>query len=244
MMSSIRRIVLWVAVLLVGALAIARASSAPRPGVDWPQFRGIAAGGIAEGFSLPATWNAKDGTNIQWTTPIPGLGLSSPVVWGDDIFISTAISGKSDASLRVGNYGDIASVPDDTPHEWRVYAIDKKTGRVKWQQTAHKGVPRIKRHMKNSHANSTLATDGERVVAFFGSEGLHAYDTKGKLLWKKDLGVLDAGYYMVPEAQWETGSYEVIAMNEMPAPVLATPAISQGRLLLRTQNQLMAIGTK
>jgi outer membrane protein assembly factor BamB len=101
-------------------------------------------------------------------------------------------------------------VKDDTIHEWRVYALDKKTGTVKWQQTAIKEVPKIKRHMKNSHANSTLATDGQRVIAFFGSEGLYAYDMKGALLWKKDLGVLDAGFYQVPEAQWETGSSPVL----------------------------------
>jgi outer membrane protein assembly factor BamB len=131
-------------------------------------------------------------------------------VWGDTVFISTAISGKADAGLRVGYYGDIQSVPDDTEHEWRVYALDKKTGAIKWQHSPYKGVPKIKRHMKNSHANSTLATDGERLIAFFGSEGLYAYDLKGTLLWKKDLGVLDTGYYMVPEAQWETGSSPVL----------------------------------
>jgi outer membrane protein assembly factor BamB len=183
---------------------------APRPGIDWPQFRGIGATGIAEGFSLPISWNAADGTNIIWKTPVPGLGLSSPVVWGDDVFISTSISGKTDAGLKVGLYGDIASVQDDTPHEWRVYALDKKTGKIKWQQTAYKGVPKVKRHTKSSHANSTLATDGERIIAFFGSEGLYAYDLTGRLLWKKDLGLLDAGYYVVPEAQWETGSSPVL----------------------------------
>jgi outer membrane protein assembly factor BamB len=187
-----------------------RAATAPRPGVDWPQFRGIAAAGIAEGFSLPTTWNAADATNIIWRTPVPGLGLSSPVVWGDDVFISTSISGKTDAGLKVGLYGDIASVQDDTEHEWRIYALDKRTGKIKWQQSAYKGVPKVKRHPKSSHANSTLATDGERVVALFGSEGLYAYDLKGKLLWKKDLGLLDAAYYVVPAAQWETGSSPVL----------------------------------
>ena len=72
------------------------------------------------------------------------------------------------------------------------------------------GVPKIKRHMKSTHANSTLATDGERIIAFFGSEGLYAFDMKGKQLWKKDLGVLDAGYFMVPDAQWETGSSPIL----------------------------------
>jgi glucose dehydrogenase len=204
-----RRVLLITAIACV-SMAGVRAGSAPRPGVDWPQFRGIGAGGVAEGFSVPSTWNAATGENVLWKTPIPGLGLSSPVVWGDTVFISTAISGKKDSSLRVGYYGDIQSVPDDTEHEWRVYALDKKTGAIKWQHSPYKGVPKIKRHMKNSHANSTLATDGERVVAFFGSEGLYAYDMKGALLWKKDLGVLDAGYYMVPEAQWETGSSPIL----------------------------------
>ena len=99
---------------------------------------------------------------------------------------------------------------DDTEHEWRVYALDKKTGAIKWQQTVLKAVPKIKRHTKATHANSTLATDGERLIAFFGSEGLYAFDMKGKQLWKKDLGVLDAGWYMVPATQWETGSSPVL----------------------------------
>ena len=204
------RFALTLVTVCLAAAGISGAPGAPRPGVDWPQFRGIAAGGVAEGYSLPVTWNARDGTNVVWKTPIPGLGLSSPIVWGDEIFLSTSISGKADASLKVGLYGDIASVQDDTVHEWRVYALDKKTGKEKWQRTAYKGVPKIKRHTKNSHANSTLATDGERIIAFFGSEGLYAYDLKGTQLWKKDLGVLDAGFYMVPDAQWETGSSPVL----------------------------------
>ena len=195
--------------ILVATLALS-AANAPKPGRDWPQFRGIAANGIAEGFALPAEWNVAARTNIKWATDIPGLGLSSPIVWGDDVFLSTSISGDKNANLKIGAYGAINPVQDDTEHEWKVYAIDKKTGAIKWQQTAFKGVPKVKRHTKNSHANSTLATDGERVVAFFGSEGMFTYDMKGKLLWKKDFGLLDSGYFMVPEAQWEFGSSPVI----------------------------------
>lgn len=198
--------------LLVAGLAmrVALADNAPRPGIDWPQFRGISAAGISEGTPVPSVWNVADGKNVVWKTPVPGLGLSSPVVWGDQLCVSTAISGKADASLRPGLYGDIQSVEDDTPHEWRVYCLNKKTGAIAWQRTAHTGVPKVKRHTKNSHANSTLATDGQRLVAFFGSEGVYAYDLTGTLLWQKDLGVLDAGFYMVPDAQWETGSSPVI----------------------------------
>src|SRR5687767_12018638 len=205
-----RRIIPTLALSAVVGTLIVSAANAPKPGRDWPQFRGIAANGIAEGFSLPAEWNVAAKTNIAWATDIPGLGLSSPIVWGDDIFVSTAISGDKNANLKIGAYGAINPVQDDTEHEWLVYAIDKKTGAIKWKQTAHKGIPKIKRHTKASHANSTLATDGERLIAFFGSEGLYAFDLKGNQLWKKDLGVLDAGWYVARQNQWETGSSPVL----------------------------------
>ena len=205
-----RRLALTIPAALLLWITVPGAATAPRPGVDWPQFRGIAAAGIAEGFSLPTAWNAADGTNVIWKTPVPGLGLSSPVVWGNDVFISTSISGQKDAGLKVGLYGNVEPVQDDTEHEWRVYAFDKATGKQKWQVSVLKAVPKIKRHTKATHANSTLATDGERLIAFFGSEGLYAFDLKGKQLWKKDLGVLDAGWYVAPQNQWETGSSPVI----------------------------------
>jgi outer membrane protein assembly factor BamB len=191
----------------------AAGSLQPRAGVDWPQFRGIRAAGTDDKHRAPTTWNVEKKEGIVWKTPIPGLGHASPVVWGDSVFLATSISGKKDAGVRVGLYGDIRPVTDDTPHEWRVYCLDKKTGAIRWQRTATTGVPKIKRHEKATHANSTLATDGERIVAFFGSEGLYAFDMKGTQLWKKDLGVLDAGYFMVPEAQWETGSSPILHDN-------------------------------
>jgi outer membrane protein assembly factor BamB len=190
--------------------ALLSGAGAPRPGVDWPQFRGIAASGVAEGHPTAISWNVTNGTNIAWKTALPGLGLSSPVVWGNLVCLTSAISGKADAGIRPGLYGDIKPVDDDSEHEWRVMCLDKRTGTPVWERTAHKGVPKIKRHTKSTHANSTLATDGERLIAFFGSEGLYAYDLKGTLLWKKDLGVLDAGFFQVPEAQWETGSSPIL----------------------------------
>ncbi|MGB2715324.1 MAG: PQQ-binding-like beta-propeller repeat protein [Vicinamibacterales bacterium] len=204
-------------IALVGAVALLHVTMSgalnARPGIDWPQFRGIRASGIDDKHPAPQTWSVEKKQGVVWKTPIPGLGHASPVVWGNSVFVATSISGKKDSGVRVGYYGDIKPVTDDTPHEWRVYCLDKQTGAVRWQQTATTGVPKIKRHEKATHANSTLATDGERIIAFFGSEGLYAFDMKGKQLWKKDLGVLDAGFFAVPEAQWETGSSPILHDN-------------------------------
>ena len=117
-----RGLALAIPAVVLSGITFMAAATVPRPGVDWPQFRGIGAAGVAEGFSLPSTWNTVDGTNVAWKTPVPGLGLSSPVVWGNDVFISTSISGQKDAGLKVGLYGDIAPVQDDIEHEWRLYA--------------------------------------------------------------------------------------------------------------------------
>ena len=98
--------------------------------------------------------------------------------------MTTAISGQEEDLLKVGLYGNVEPVEDDTVHQWKVYALDKKTGEILWERLAHEGVPKIKRHTKASHANSSPATDGKYVVAFFGSEGLYCYRAKdGKLVW-------------------------------------------------------------
>jgi outer membrane protein assembly factor BamB len=177
---------------------------------NWPQFRGPAARGVADGRALPATWNLAEGTHVKWKTPVPGLGHSSPVIWGDAVFLTTSISGVKDPLLKVGLYGNIDPVEDDTKHKFIVYRIDATTGKIVWERTAFEGVPKIKRHQKSSHANPTPATDGKHVIALFGSEGMYAYDLDGKLLWKKDLGVLDSGYFEVPSAQWGFASSPVI----------------------------------
>jgi outer membrane protein assembly factor BamB len=185
-------------------------ADAPKPGSDWPQFRGISALGTAEGFQTPAEWNIAANKNVRWKARLPGLGLSSPVIWRNLLCVTTAIGGQKDAGIKAGLYGDVEPVNDETSHEWRVACLDKRTGSIVWEHSTYTGIPKIKRHPKSTHANSTLATDGKHLVAFFGSEGLYGYNLKGKLLWKKDLGVLDAGFFVAPDAQWETGSSPVI----------------------------------
>jgi outer membrane protein assembly factor BamB len=98
-------------------------------------------------------------------------------------------------------------------HIWKIYCLDKKTGEIKWEKKAYEGVPRVKRHPKATQANSTPATDGKYVVALFGSEGLVCYNFKGKELWRKDLGILDAGWFFEEETQWGHSSSPIIYKN-------------------------------
>ena len=172
---------------------------------NWPQFRGIQARGVADGFSTPEKWERS-----KWKTPIPGLGLSSPTIWSNKVFITTAVTQKGEQELKIGLYGDIGSADENVPHSWQVFCIDKNTGTVLWKQVAHEGLPKMKRHPKSSQANCTPATDGTNLVCFFGAEGLFCYSLEGKLRWKKDFGPLDSGYFVVPDAQWGFASSPVI----------------------------------
>jgi len=176
----------------------------------WPSFRGAFARGIGDGAATPTKWNVETGENVVWRTAIPGLAHSSPVIWGDRIYLTTAVREDGDAELRVGLYGSVAPVEDDSPHRFQVLCIDRHSGEVSWTVTAWTGVPAIKRHPKGSHAASTPTTDGEHVVAFFGSEGLYCYDRDGQLQWQRDFGVLDAGWYVAKDADWGFASSPVI----------------------------------
>jgi outer membrane protein assembly factor BamB len=177
---------------------------------NWPQFRGPHAVGRLESANPPTTWDVSGGENVRWRTTIPGLGHSSPVVWGDHIFVTTAVRIEGEDVLKVGLYGDIAPVEDDPAHQYKVLALDRSNGEILWERTAHEGVPRTKRHTKSTHANPTPATDGRHVVVFFGSEGLYCYDFDGELLWQKDFGVLESSFFYFPGAQWGFASSPVI----------------------------------
>jgi outer membrane protein assembly factor BamB len=177
---------------------------------SWPTFRGARAAGVADGQGLPDRWDAKTGENILWRTAVPGLAHSSPIVWGDRVFVTSAISGLGNATFKPGLYGDGDASEDRSSHRWVIYAIDKKSGKVVWERVAHEGSPRNKRHIKSTYASATPATDGRIVVAWFGSEGVHAYDVQGNFRWKVDLGRVDMGAYDIPTFEWGPASSPVI----------------------------------
>jgi outer membrane protein assembly factor BamB len=191
---------------------------------------------------LPVEWHGETGRNIRWKRAIPGLGHSSPVLWGDRLYLTSAVSAGKDPELRLGLYGDIKPVEEPHAQRFVVYCLDRASGRVLWERTAVERQPQVKRHPKSTHANPTVATDGIHVAAFFGSEGLYVYDSSGKLLWKKDFGVLDSGFFQVPSAQWGFASSPVIhdgkliiQADVLKNSFLAAFDVQSGKQLWRTE---------
>ena len=179
----------------------------------WPQFRGPGARGIGVGQYLPLSWSVANNDGIRWQVPLQGLANSSPIVWGEQVFVTTAISRSGNRSLRIGLYGGGDAAGDQSEHEWQLLCLALDSGKVLWRRTAERGVPRVKRHQKSTQANPTPATDGTHVVAVFNSGGLYCYDLTGQLRWSRDLGVLDSGAFNDPDYQWGFASSPILVRN-------------------------------
>ena len=234
-LRALHRTIAYVTVLGLTAGAL-RAQVA-----NWPSFRGPFARGGGDGTPMPAQWNMTTGENIRWQTPIPGLAHASPIAWGDRVFVATVVT-PAEAPLRVGLYGDIEPVTEADVHQWRLVCLNTTDGSVIWNGIAHEGVPRVKRHPKASHCNSTPATDGHHIVAIFGSEGLFCFDMAGKQLWHVDLGPMDSAFYRAPQAQWGFAASPVIydgkvivQCDVMSGAFLAAFDVTSGAELWRTR---------
>jgi outer membrane protein assembly factor BamB len=193
---------------------------------NWPQFRGPGSLGVGpEDPKLPDTWSKTE--NVAWKTAIPGLGWSSPVVWGDKVFVTSVISSAEIEPPKKGLYFGGERKASPAEHRWIVYAIDAKSGKIAWQNEVFKGAPSFTRHLKNSYASETPVTDGERVYFYFGQVGLFCFDMKGKPVWNKKFEQVNTRY------GWGTA---------------ASPVLHQGRLYLVNDNDdksyLMALDKK
>lgn len=214
--------------------------------VNWPQFRGPQASGLSDD-AAPLTWNVETGENIRWQTPLPGLAHASPIVWQGRLYVATAVNPTGKAELKVGLYGDGDSYTEKEAHQWRLLCLDKTNGKVLWDKLGYEAVPRLERHTKATHCNSTPATDGKRIVAMFGSEGLFCFDMNGQRLWHKDLGKLHAGPYNMPTMQWGFASSPVlhegkviVQCDTLSEQFLAVFDASDGRELWRTPREEVA----
>ncbi len=204
---------------------------------NWPTFRGEFARGVADDQALPDKWDIKTGKNVRWRTEIPGMGHSSPVIWGDRVFLTSAVA-ENVPGLVLGDEGGIDMVKDSASFSWRLYCLDKISGEILWFKEAFKGAPRASRHVKSSQANSTPATNGKVVAAIFGSQGLAVYDFDGKKLWQSDLGVLDPGLFGDASSQWGHSSSPIIYKDRVIVQVdrhkdsfLAAYKIKSGKLI-------------
>ena len=172
-------------VLKAGALFVVVAAQALISAEQWSQFRGPGSTGVAEGAQLPESWSTTQ--NVRWKTTIPGHGWSSPIAWGDRIFVTSVVPAGQVETPQKGLYFGGERPAPKIEHRWMVYAIDFASGKIVWEREAHRGLP-PQRHVKNTYASETPTTDGERVYVAFGNVGIFAYDFAGKLIWSERFG--------------------------------------------------------
>ena len=183
------------------AAVLAFSFSAVLDAQEWPRFRGNDAGVAADDPALPETWSQTE--NVAWTRPIPGIGWSSPVVWGDHVFVTSVVNTAQQEPPKPGFYlGDWPA--SRAPHRWMVYDIDFRTGAVRWEREVNGAPPGKAKHLKNSYASETAVTDGERVYFYFANAGLYAFDFSGKPVWSKPIGPFKT------RNNWGTGASPVL----------------------------------
>jgi len=154
---------------------------------NWPQFRGSNSNQLIDDSNLPLEWD--NNTNLAWKVELEGRGWSSPIIWEDKVFYTTAVIDKSSVpdSLIADSRGKELN-PKEAVYSWQVHCLDLNTGKEIWQKVAYEGNPGIPTHPDNTYASETPVTDGERLYVYFGMNGLYCFDLEGTLLWKKDMG--------------------------------------------------------
>lgn len=181
---------------------------------DWPQFRGPGSRGVADGAAFPDRWSATE--KVAWKVEIPGRGWSSPVVAKGRVFLTTVAKRGESEAPRKGLYLGGERPKSSIPHEWWVYCLDLGSGKVRWKEKVHEGVPPGPVHLKNTHASETPVTDGKAVYCVFGGVGVFAFSLDGKRLWSKSIEPRRM------RADWGTA---------------ASPALHRGRLYLVNDNE-------
>jgi len=192
----------WLLVLVSTAAAFAGEDQ------NWPQFRGPDMTGVSDNAELPLEWSASE--NVEWTTDLPGRGWSSPVVWGNRIFLTTVINEEKSEEPKKGLYfGGNRPQPPGSVHKWVVLCLSIDKGEVLWTRTVHEGPPETAIHLKNSFASETPVTDGKYIYALFGNLGLFCFDFEGDLKWEKRIEPQETRY------GWGTAASPVVHLGRL-----------------------------
>ena len=214
---------------------IAFSANAASPITNWPQFRGPGALGVADNPNLPEHWGTNE--NVAWKIEVPGRGWSSPIVWGDRVFLTTVTSESEMEVPKKGLYfgGERKDIPSATYH-WLVLAYDLKSGRELWRGEAHRGQPANRLHVKNTYASETPVTDGERVYAYFGNVGLFCYDMDGHERWRTNWPLVKTrnGWGLAASPLFYEGRVFIVNDNDENAFAVALDART-GRQLWRVE---------
>jgi outer membrane protein assembly factor BamB len=193
---KLKRTGLWLLLIIV-SLTVA-VDSALAQTSNWAQWRGKEGSGISAETNLPVEWSDKK--NLKWKTAIAGRGHSSPIVWGNRVFLTTSIEGAvipGAAAVRHVHKGEEYIHPDsvgaDHSYTLMLLCLDAVSGKILWQKTAYEGRVHDNRHRKNTYASTTPVTDGKYVYFSFEAEGLYCYDFNGRQVWKTNLGKIAKG---------------------------------------------------
>lgn len=183
---------------------------------NWPQFRGPESTGVpTDDAGLPLTWSASE--NVCWKASIGGTGWSSPITWGNRVFLNSARSAQPGGTPRAGFYeGAVESPKPDDEYRWITHCVDMESGERVWDAELQRAVPRVGRHRKNTYASETCVTDGERVYAHVGDLGTWCLDYEGKILWSKE--------WMPVRTRWGYGT-------------ASSPALHDGRLYITNDSE-------
>ena len=167
---------------------------------NWPQFRGKDARGVVEAeVTPPSRWSATE--NIAWKHQIGGRGWSSPIVWGNQVFVTTVVNlGESEEPKKGLYFGGNRPFPPESLHQWVVLCLDLNTGEQLWRRQLHEGVPQGSIHLKNSFASETPVTDGEHIYVYFGNQGVHCLDFAGNVVWSRPVAAKKTRYGWGPAA--------------------------------------------
>jgi outer membrane protein assembly factor BamB len=216
--------------------------SIKEPTVNWPGFRGANRDGIGDGVDTPVEFDLESGAGVVWSADLPGLGNSSPVVWGDRVYVTTAVAAGGSTPLRVGLTGAGDEVEEKSEHRWLLLAFDKSSGKKIWETEVGRGIPLTNRHFKATQANSSAVTDGEHIVVVFPTAGLACVGKDGSVHWKHELGGLNAGGFNDPGMQWGFAASPILYEGKVILQVdihdgayLAAWDMKSGKQLWRTE---------